>query len=105
MRMRQSMGRKEASPWKRSRVKRKVSSVNACSPRPKTVSLSGRVALTPLPTGRRLKSKKVSEEPVKLKKTCCPKTAGQMGWSPFRELRLKGSKNRERVYMYSPGLG
>src|SRR6266481_786681 len=97
IRMRHWTGLKEASPWKRSKVKRSVWSKKTCSPFPKNSELPGCAALTPLGEGTRRPSINDSEEAVMLKKVCWPRTLGQIGRSPFQRLRLKGSYQRELV--------
>ena len=63
------------------------------------------VELTLLGDGTRRASNEVSEVAVRFRKTCWPKTAGQIGSSPLKRLRLKGSNQRDRVYKYSPFAG
>src|SRR5271163_479689 len=104
-RMRQSIGLKEASPWNRSKEIRMVWSTKACSPCPKKVELLGRAVLTLLGEGTRRPSKKVSEVAVTFRKTCWPSSSGQIGSSPLKRLRLKGSYQCGLVYWYSPFFG
>src|SRR5882672_6203998 len=97
MRMRQSMGLKEASPWKRSKLTRKVWSRKACSPRPKNSELPGCEVLTLLGEGTRRPSKNVSDVAVRLRNVCWPSFDGQMGSSALNLLRLNGSYQRGLV--------
>src|SRR5260370_19400707 len=72
-------------------------SKKACSPLPKKPELPARALLTLLGEGTRRPSKKDSEEAVMFRKVCWPTSSGQMGSSPLKRLRLKGSYQRGLV--------